>query len=47
MIQVCGDRVLDDRMKRNMKKMKRKRLSYPKKQEVKDVKRVEINAQKS
>ena len=44
MIQVCGERVLDDRMKR---KMKRKRLSYPKKQEVKDVKRVEINAQKS
>ena len=42
MIQVCGERVLSE------KKMKRKRLSdQKKKQEVKDVKGVEKNAQES
>ena len=35
MIQVCGERVLSEN------RMKRKRLSDQKKQEVKDVKRVE------
>ena len=41
MIQVCGDRVLSEN------RMKRKRLSNPKKQEEKDAKRVEKNAQES
>ena len=41
MIQVCGERVLSGN------RMKRKRLSDRKKQEVKNLKRVEKNAQES
>ena len=42
MIQVCGERVLSEN------RMKRKRPSdHKKKQEVKDVKRVQKNAQES
>ena len=41
MIQVCGERVLSEN------RMKRKRPSDQKKQEVKYVKRVEKNAQES
>ena len=41
MIQVCGKSVLSQNW------MKRKRLSDPKKKEVKDIKRVEKNAQES
>ena len=41
MIQVCGEKVLSEN------RMKRKRPSDQKKQEVKDVKRVEKNAQES
>ena len=41
MIQVCGERVLSEN------RMKRKRPSDQKKQKVKDVKRVEKNAQES
>ena len=41
MIQVCGERVLSGN------RMKRKRLSEQKKQEVKNVRRIKKNAQES
>ena len=41
MIQACGEKILSEN------RMKRKRPSDQKKQEVKDVKRVEKNAQES
>ena len=41
MIQVCGERVLSGN------RMKRKRLSDQKKQEVKNVRRIKKNAQES